>query len=177
MAVVTATGQKRRVDMGVIKDFTAGGHYDGDRLVGAISDICDAVANRFYKHNIDDEEMLATARCRLLELLCEGKLDFKRGHSGCFSFLYTTARNMMANYVKKKDRRVIREIVSGEHIRLVVDSSSDSTEVSIWGADLKSAAQVIRARIDWLGMGSTYDRDCWRAAAFRAFEGQSTGSF
>jgi len=161
------TGEKRWVNMGPVRDYVEGKPFNEPALLKVVTDLCDTVARMFFRADFCDDEMHATARCKVLELVCGGRVDFANfSNERCFTFLYTTIRNTMGNYLKRKG--------NGVAVPHPLIPSRDSELSSSVEHDFDRESVRIHTRMDRVGIDAEvgrYSSLLWRAACFRAFEG------
>lgn len=152
-----------KVDLSEIRSFALGDPYDGEGFIGALRDLCDTVCNKHFRSRVGDDELYDVAICKVTQLLCHGAVDFRYPPSKCFSFLYTTVRNVIGNWIKAREKEVaVTEVFSrGLSIR--------GEDVALARVGVGRASRDIVHRLDELKVSREgYGGFVWRASLYRA---------
>lgn len=165
-----------------LEAFVSGKPYDQQAFLKTLRDICDTVIRSHYRHYAPDDEMYGVAIIKLTDLLCRGKIDFSKPRRACFSFLYTTARNEIGNYLKARfqfwDR--VSKMNSGPVATPYVESKAVCERMSgaaVVRVSLAREIGFVMERLRECGLEaeevlqSQYAGLAWRTACYRATVG------
>ena len=152
-----------KVDLNEIKSLALGAPYDGEKLLKSLRDICDTVCHKHFREHIGDHDLYDAAICRVTHLLCKGVVDFRYPASKCFSYLYTTVRNVIGNCLKSQVREVaVTEVYS-------TGKSISGESIAHFRLAVRKASKTIVRRLSELDMcEESYGGLVWRASFYRA---------
>jgi hypothetical protein len=164
------------IDLLPVRDFARGHPYDQPGLLQCCRDLTDTVFKTHFRNFTWDEELYSVAMLGILRVIRKGGVDTSRSPVAFFSYMYSTVRNSVGNYLKKEFRRSRGgHSTRPEEVHLtggVMGNSSGNSSgpeaVAIVRASVSHEAQAIFDRLRECGIPEgEYARDVAGASVFR----------